>query len=185
MSTKQRNDEVKERNEKSVMTKKTRRMWEVGEERGRGSTGEGREGERANEGGTRLVRVRLCSCHGARAYIAYVTVTTFRHPSFLYSAIHVGLALPAQFSFSMPCRGHLELRNPIHFRSRSLPPYRPANQNSSGVQHLLKDLIQVPILEFVDQYPQSAAFHDGLAGNHVPLPQPMIGDSILIYKNLT
>jgi len=76
----------------------------------------------------------------------------------------------------------------IEMRVRTDPSPSPAtNQNSSGVQHLLKDLIQVPILEFVDQYPQSAAFHDGLAGNHVPLPQPMIGDSILFShdKNST
>jgi len=60
------------------------------------------------------------------------------------------------------------------------------HQSSSRLQHLLKYLIQVLILEFVDQYPQSAAFHDGLAGNHVPLSQPVIGDTILFScdKNL-
>jgi len=58
-------------------------------------------------------------------------------------------------------------------------PYRTAKFHSSRLQHLLKHLIQVLILEFVNQYPQSAAFHDGLAGNHVPLSQPVIGDTIL------
>ncbi len=37
----------------------------------------------------------------------------------------------------------------------------------------------MPFLEFIYQHKQPVALHDGLAGNHAPLPQPVVGDTIL------
>lgn len=54
-----------------------------------------------------------------------------------------------------------------------------ASQKLGRLQHFLKCLAKVLILESVNQHLQSSTFHDGFAGNHGPFPQSVVGNAIL------